>query len=237
MFIASMSHELRTPLNSIIGFTGIILQGMAGEINKEQRDQLQRVSKAGKHLLALITDVIDISKIEAGKIEAYAEEFQIDSLLHDALSNLKLQIKEKGLEIEVSIVPDNIILRTDRKRLFQGVLNYLSNAVKFTGKGKITILAEEKGDIVQLSVTDTGIGIKEEDLPMLFQSFVRLDSPLKMTVTGTGLGLYLTKKLVTEVLGGEVSATSTYGKGSTFTLSIPKDLSNKQSKDLFQKEG
>lgn len=237
MFIASMSHELRTPLNSIIGFTGIILQGMAGELNEEQRDQLQRVSKAGKHLLALITDVIDISKIEAGKIEAYAEEFQIDSLLKDVLSNLKLQIREKGLEIEVSIVPDKIILRTDRKRLFQSVLNYLSNAVKFTEKGKITIFAEEKGDVVQLSVTDTGIGIKEEDLPMLFQSFVRLDSPLKMTVTGTGLGLYLTKKLVTEVLGGEVSATSTYGKGSTFTLSIPKDLSNKQSKDLSPNEG
>ena len=237
MFIASMSHELRTPLNSIIGFTGIILQGMTGDINEEQRDQLQRVSRAGKHLLTLITDVIDISKIEAGKIEAYAEEFPLESVLSDALSEMKLQIKEKGLEIEVSMVPEKIVLKTDKKRLFQCVLNYLSNAVKYTEKGKITIFAEAKGDIMQLRVTDTGIGIKEEDLPVLFQSFVRLDSPLKMTVTGTGLGLYLTKKLATEVLGGEVSATSTYGKGSTFTLSIPVDLRNKQSKDKLKEGG
>jgi signal transduction histidine kinase/sensor domain CHASE-containing protein len=223
MFIASMSHELRTPLNSIIGFTAIILQGMTGEINEEQRDQLQRVSKAGKHLLALITDVIDVSKIETGKIDAYIEEFPLDALLNDALSNLKLQIKEKGLEIEVGTTPEKIFLKTDRKRLLQCILNYLSNAVKFTEKGQVTLLAEEKGGTIELKVTDTGIGIKEEDLPMLFQSFVRLESPLKMTVSGTGLGLYLTKKLVTEVLGGEVSVTSSYGKGSTFALRIPKE--------------
>ncbi|MBI5847946.1 MAG: transporter substrate-binding domain-containing protein [Nitrospirae bacterium] len=233
MFIASMSHELRTPLNSIIGFTGIILQGMTGEINAEQRDQLQRVLKAGKHLLALITDVIDISKIEAGKIEAYAEEFPLDSVINDALSELKLPIKEKGLEIGVSMIPEKIILKTDRKRLFQCVLNYLSNAVKYSEKGTITILAEEKGDKMQIKVTDTGIGIKEEDLSRLFQSFIRLDSNLRMTVSGTGLGLYLTKKLATEVLGGEVSVTSTYGKGSTFMLSIPKNLRNKTDQEIL----
>lgn len=225
MFIASMSHELRTPLNSIIGFTGIILQGMTGEINNEQKDQLQRVLKAGKHLLALITDVIDISKIEAGKIEAFVDEFTLNNLLDEALLSLKLQIKEKNLEIEMHTVPEKIILKTDRKRFFQCVLNYLSNAVKYSEKGKITVLAEDKGGKLLFSVTDTGIGIKEEDLPTLFQSFVRLDSNLKMTVSGTGLGLYLTKKLVTEVLGGEVTATSVYGKGSTFSLLIPNDLS------------
>lgn len=231
MFIASMSHELRTPLNSIIGFTSIILQGMTGEINEEQRDQLQRVLKGGKHLLALITDVIDITKIEAGKIEAYAEEFALDGVLHEVVSNLIIQIREKGLEIEVSTIPEKIVLRTDRKRLFQCVLNYLSNAVKFTEKGKITVVAEEKGDRIQIMVTDTGIGIKEEDLPMLFHSFVRLESNLKLTVPGTGLGLYLTKKLVTEVLDGEVWVASTYGKGSTFAVSIPKNLGNKPRED------
>jgi len=229
MFIASMSHELRTPLNSIIGFTGIILQGMTGEINDEQRDQLQRVSRAGKHLLSLITDVIDISKIEAGKIEPYAEEFTVDSVINDALSELKLPIKEKGLEVEVDSTP--IKLKTDRKRLFQCVLNYISNAVKYTEKGKIAVIAEEKGDTMQITVTDTGIGIKEEDIPRLFQSFIRLDSSLRMTVSGTGLGLYLTKKLATDVLGGEVSVISTYGKGSTFMLSIPKDLKSKSVED------
>lgn len=141
MFIASMSHELRTPLNSIIGFTSIILQGMTGEINEEQRDQLQRVLKGGKHLLFLITDVIDISKIEAGKIEIYAEEFRLDELLNEAVSNLKLQIRDKGLAIEVSVEPKEITLNTDRKRLFQCVLNYLSNAVKFTELGSVRVAA------------------------------------------------------------------------------------------------
>ena len=233
MFIASMSHELRTPLNSIIGFTGIILQGMTGEINDEQRDQLQRVSKAGKHLLALITDVIDISKIEAGKIEPFAEEFLLDSVINDALSELKLQIRDKGLEIEVSMIPEKIIMRTDRKRLFQCVLNYLSNAVKYTEKGKIAVSAEEHDDKMLLQVTDTGIGIREADLPALFQSFVRLDSSLRMTVSGTGLGLYLTKKLATEVLGGKVGVSSTYGRGSTFTLTIPKELGQKPDRELL----
>lgn len=229
MFIASMSHELRTPLNSIIGFTGIILQGMTGEINEEQRDQLQRVYKAGKHLLSLITDVIDISKIEAGKIDAYVEEFPLDGVVKDALSELKLDIQTKGLEIEVNTAP--ITLKTDRKRLFQCVLNYLSNAVKYTERGKITISAEEQGEDMRLSVTDTGIGIKEEDLPNLFQSFIRLDSHLKMTVSGTGLGLYLTKKIVTELLGGEVWASSTYGTGSTFRLTIPKHLRTRPAEE------
>ncbi len=231
MFIASMSHELRTPLNSIIGFTGIILQGMTGEINDEQKDQLQRVLKAGKHLLALITDVIDISKIEAGKIEAFIDEFTLNNVLNEVVSNLKLQIKEKNLEIEIRTIPEKIILKNDRKRFFQCVLNYLSNAVKYSEKGKITVFAEEKEGKLHLSVTDTGIGIKEKDLPTLFQSFVRLDSSLKMTVAGTGLGLYLTKKLVTEVLGGEVSVTSVYGQGSTFSLIIPINLSNKNGQD------
>jgi signal transduction histidine kinase len=231
MFIASMSHELRTPLNSIIGFTGIILQGMTGEINEEQRDQLQRVYKAGKHLLALITDVIDISKIEAGKIDAYVEEFELEDVVKDALSELKLDIREKGLEIETHMVP--ITLRTDRKRLFQCVLNFLSNAVKYTERGKITVSAEEQGDNMRLSVTDTGIGIREEDLPSLFQSFIRLDSHLKMTVSGTGLGLYLTKKIVTEMLDGAVSASSKLGEGSVFMLTIPKDLRKKQEEDTL----
>ncbi|MBF0545550.1 MAG: GAF domain-containing protein [Candidatus Riflebacteria bacterium] len=225
MFIASMSHELRTPLNSIIGFTGIILQGMTGDINNEQRDQLTRVSRAGKHLLALITDVIDISKIEAGKMDAFAEEFQLDNIIQNAASEMKLQIREKGLELEV--LPSSIILKTDKKRLYQCILNYISNAIKYSEKGKIRIWAENLVDQMRLNVSDNGIGIKEEDFPILFQSFVRLDSNLKLAVSGTGLGLYLTKKLVTEVLNGDVSVTSVYGKGSTFSLTIPKELNKK----------
>jgi len=254
MFIASMSHELRTPLNSIIGFTGIILQGMTGEINLEQKDQLQRVYGSAKHLLALISNVIDISKIEAGKVVVHVEEFDLDGVIKDAVSSLKPEIDKKGLDLEISL-PPNLQLKTDRKRLLQCVLNYLSNAVKFTEKGKIEVTAlevdertrdERTRDVasivepgreatgrpssIVISVADTGIGIKEEKIPNLFQSFVRLDSPLKIKTQGTGLGLYLTKKIVTEQLKGSVSVESKPGEGSTFMLRIPKDLAKEEGR-------
>ncbi len=246
MFIASMSHELRTPLNSIIGFTGIILQGMTGEINEEQRDQLQRVSKAGKHLLALITDVIDIAKIESGKIEPYPQEFELSEMISEACDSIKIQIQDKGLELKKNLPEGPILMKTDRKRLLQCLLNLLSNAVKFTEKGTVKIAASYKlqaaskdektgisdwqletgslklnTDFVEISVADTGIGIKAVEMPLLFNSFVRLESHLRTTTPGTGLGLYLTKKLATEVLKGDVFAESTEGKGSRFTLRIP----------------
>jgi len=223
MFIASMSHELRTPLNSIIGFTGLILQGLAGEINAEQKDQLQRVYGSAKHLLALISDVIDISKIEAGKVEVYTEEFQLEGVIEEAVSSIKTQIDDKRLDLEI-IIPQGLRLKTDRKRLLQCVLNYLSNAVKFTEKGNIRIAAEEIDGTVKITVKDSGIGIKKEDMTKLFNSFVRLDSPLRFTTLGTGLGLYLTKKLATEMLKGLVSVESSYGKGSTFMLEVPKEI-------------
>jgi len=223
MFIASMSHELRTPLNSIIGFTGIILQGMTGEINPEQRNQLQRVYGSAKHLLALINDVIDISKIEAGKFEVHVEEFSLDGVIREAVSNLTPEITDKGLDLEISL-PQDTRLTTDRKRLLQCILNFLSNAVKFTEKGEIKVAAHEVDGMMEIAVKDTGIGIKKEDLPRLFGSFVRLDSALTIKTTGTGLGLYLTRKIATEMLGGEVSVKSTYGKGSTFILKVPKEI-------------
>ncbi len=220
MFVASMSHELRTPLNSIIGFTGVILQGMVGDTNAEQRDHLQRVYSAAKHLLALITDVIDISKIEAGKLEPYAEEFQLVELLNEAILSFKKEIDNKKLGIEINMHRD-LRLNTDRRRLMQSVLNYLSNAVKFTEKGKIVITVDEVDELVEIKVKDTGIGIKEENMSRLFNSFVRLDTSLKVITPGTGLGLYLTKKLVVDVLGGEVAVESKYGVGSAFILKIP----------------
>ncbi len=223
MFIASMSHELRTPLNSIIGFTGIILQGMTGEINPEQRDQLQRVYGSAKHLLALNNDVIDISKIEAGKVKIYTEQFNLGRVIREAVSNLTPEMTDKGLDFEIS-VPQDIQCTTDRKRLFQCTLNILSNAVKYTKKGKITVTAHEVDGMVKIAVKDTGIGMKEEDMPRLFESFSRLDSELKIGTPGTGLGLYLTKKIVTEQLKGSVSVESTYGEGSTFVLRIPKEI-------------
>ena len=189
-----------------------------------QYNQLQRVYRSGKHLLLLITDVIDISKIESDKIIPYAEEFLLADVIEEACDSLKSQLEDKGLALVRNLPQQAIHLKTDRRRLLQCLLNYLSNAIKFSEKGKIEIAAREKDGKVEITVTDTGIGIKEEDMSAIFQSFVRLESPLKVTTSGTGLGLYLTKKLATEVLNGEVSAESTFGKGSVFKLTIPKEI-------------
>lgn len=232
MFIASMSHELRTPLNSIIGFSGIILQGMSGNINDEQRDQLQRVFMAGKHLLSLITDVIDIAKIESGKISAFVEEFDLHALLDEAVGQVRLQAEGKGLAIEVRLPEQQLVMYSDRRRLLQCLLNYLSNAVKFSEKGSVLVVVAEtqagKNDLpegwLEISVSDTGIGIRKEDVKLLFNSFVRLETPLKAHTPGTGLGLYLTRKLATEVLGGTVGAESEEGIGSRFWLRLPQRI-------------
>jgi len=223
MFITSMSHELRTPLNSIIGFTGILLQGLAGDLNDEQQDQLRRVSGAGKHLLALITDVIDISKIEAGKTEAHVTEFVLSDLLTEAASQLQDEIGRKGLDLQVKMA-DRVKMKIDRRRLLQCLLNLLSNAFKFTEKGSILLETAVTADTVEIRVKDTGIGIREEELPRLFQSFVRLDSHLRTTVPGTGLGLYLTRKITEEILGGSVFVESREGVGSTFGVRVPREM-------------
>lgn len=223
MFIASMSHELRTPLNSVIGFSSILLDEWVGPLSADQKEDLNIVLRSGKHLLALIDDVIDVSKIEAGMIEPHIEEFDIADVVAEAAGTFARGSEGRGFALEVE--PIRQIVRTDRRRLLQCLLNLLSNAVKFTEKGTITVTARRfapaEGGRIEVSVADTGIGIREEDLPRLFSPFVRLESPLKSKVTGTGLGLYLTKKLVTEVLKGEISVASRYGEGSTFSIKIP----------------
>jgi len=230
MFIASMSHELRTPLNSIIGFSSVILNEWIGPVNAEQKENLAIILRCGKHLLNLINDVIDVSKIEAGKIESVAEEFDLYDLISEAVGLVRKDMEEKGLDLQVAATHQQ--MHMDRRRLLQCVLNLLSNALKFTEHGGLTVEtrimpcpgeALEAG-VAEISVTDTGIGIREEDLPKMFQPFVRLASPLQATVPGTGLGLYLTRKLAAEVLKGDILLTSEYGKGSRFTLRIPVRL-------------
>jgi signal transduction histidine kinase len=220
MFIASMSHELRTPLNSIIGFTGLILQGISGKINQEAREDLQIVYDSSKHLLSLINDVIDISKIESEQMEVYFEELKLDEVLKDVVTMVSKDVEGKKLEIKFDS-PEGFSIISDRKRLFQCVLNLMSNAVKFTEHGSIELSAVKKTGILEISVRDTGIGIKKKDLPKLFISFTRLDSPLKEKTSGTGLGLYLTKKIMTTAFNGDIKVESHYGKGSAFTLIIP----------------
>lgn len=223
MFIASMSHELRTPLNSIIGFSSIILNEWLGPLNEEQKLNIATINKAGKHLLALINDVIDVSKIEAGVIDVFYEEFDLDELIMEAVKLFENEIEKKKLNLIVN--SSSIKLYTDKRRLFQCVVNLLSNAVKFTERGliKIDTLLSEK-DFVEVIVEDTGIGIKEQDLPKLFKPFQRFESPVKAKIPGTGLGLYLTKRIVTEILKGDMLLTSKYGEGSKVILKIPVKL-------------
>jgi len=240
MFIASMSHELRTPLNSIIGFSSILRDEWIGPVNTEQKENLETIQRSGKHLLSLINDVIDVSKIEAGRIESRVEEFELYDLLKEAVQYVDRDLHDKGLELHLDI--HHHPLCSDRRRLLQCVINLLSNAVKFTEHGTVTISAavadtppDESGwspsvtgvRPVNISVRDTGVGIVEQDIPRLFQPFVRLESPLKAIAPGTGLGLYLTRKLVVEVLGGDIVCTSNIGTGSTFTLRIPERINEK----------
>ena len=227
MFIAAMSHELRTPLNSIIGFSSIVQEEWLGPLNQEQKEKLAIVLRTGKHLLSLINDLIDVSKIEAGKVEIAADEFDLHDLIVEAAKLSEADLFNRGITLEVEAIHQ--ILHTDRRRLYQCVVNLLGNAAKFTRQGMITVKAGLVGgpDIqpgeeqVAISITDTGIGIREEDMPKLFCSFVRLTLPEDMPVKGTGLGLYLVKKIATDVLGGTVSATSVYGQGSEFCLTVP----------------
>jgi len=233
LFIASMSHELRTPLNSVIGFTSIILDEWVGPLNSEQKENLAIVLKAGQHLLALINDVIDVSKIEAGQIEVRRESFDLHHVVDEAVTTLREEIHNRGLRLRVENL-NRVTLHTDRRRLLQCILNLLSNAAKYTEKGTISVSSVEGGAqpmdaedarrrYAEIAVEDTGIGIASEDLGRIFCPFTRLDSSLRSRVPGTGLGLYLTRKLVTEVLKGEIRCTSQAGRGSTFTIAIPVD--------------
>jgi len=220
VFLASMSHELRTPLNSIIGFTGIILQGMSGEISWEQRKQLTMVKNSANHLLSLINDVLDISKIEAGRVELSLEEFRLNDVVSEVADDFSIAVSEKGLELIVE-VPENVVLFSDKRRVKQVLMNLVSNAVKFTERGAVKIAARVlDGEKLELCVSDTGIGIKEEDMSRLFEPFQQVDMSLRKRHEGTGLGLYLTRKLA-DLLGGDVSAKSRDIKGSEFTFTIP----------------
>jgi len=226
MFIASMSHELRTPLNSIIGFSSVILQGIAGEINPRQSDQLSRVLSSARHLLSLITDVIDISKIEAGYNDIHCEDFELTKVIEEAVAAVHNQRKDKSIELVLEL-DTSITLHTDKKRTLQCVLNLVSNAVKYSEQGTINIKTSRSNDKVMISVADTGIGISAEAQAKLFMPFERIDTHLRVKNPGTGLGLYLTRKITQEFLHGEISMSSTEGKGSVFTIEIPLHNPNK----------
>ena len=233
-FLANMSHELRTPLNAIIGFTGIILQGIVGELNQEQKKQLGMVYDSAKHLLGLINDILDLSKIEAGKIEIIPAEFEIRDLVGMVEKMISPLAKEKGLSLQVALSEDvPAVVFADKNRMKQVLINLLSNAVKFTPSGEIRLEvnaecgmrnAERKQagepSTIQFSVADTGIGIKPEHLRDIFDEFKQIEGPLREKPVGTGLGLAISKKMV-EMMGGSIRGESEYGKGSRFHFVLP----------------
>lgn len=230
-FLATMSHELRTPLNSIIGFTGIISQGLAGPLNEEQSKQLDMVQASARHLLALVNDVLDISKIEAGQLEVARKPFDLRRSIEKVVATVKPQTEAKGLNLRVDIAEDLGTAISDERRFGQVLLNLLSNAVKFTERGEISLAAELIADLrsngveseqrsIRLRVSDTGIGIRSEDLPTLFQPFRQIDSGLSRNHEGTGLGLAICRRL-TDLMGGEIRAESEWGVGSTFIVTLP----------------
>lgn len=250
VFLSGMSHELKTPLNSIIGFTGIMLMGMTGKITEEQRSQLFIVKDSANHLLGLINDILDISKIEAGKVELSLTEFRLDEVISEVVETISPAINEKVLKL-IQEVPEGFTVFSDKRRIKQVLTNLINNAVKFTDSGKISLTAglaesskfktqrksasfqlsasdfELHRDWLVISVRDAGIGIKSENINKLFQPFQQIETPPGKTHDGTGLGLYLCKKLVT-FLGGDIWVKSEYGSGSEFTFAIP--LKNENQK-------
>jgi len=220
-FLAHMSHELRTPLSAIIGFSELMLDGVPGEINDEQRQCLNDILGSGRHLLNLINDVLDLSKVEAGKIELRLESLNLTDIINDVVQIVKPMLDDNRHRLEVSVEEGLTQVYADEKRLRQIFLNLLSNAIKFTPSGgKLGIEVGRKGDWCQVSVVDNGISIRKKDQERIFEPFTQIDTLPERKRQGTGLGLALTRQLV-EMYGGEIWVESEWRKGSRFTFTIP----------------
>lgn len=241
VFLATMSHELRTPLNSIIGFTGIVVQGLAGPLNAEQAKQLGMVRDSARHLLALINDVLDISKIEAGELVVVSEPFDLAASIRKVSGIVAPLAAAKGLSLEVTVSPSVGRMIGDMRRVEQILLNLLGNAIKFTESGSVKFSASlidqwqpdamaglKTADAmsaapraaVSLQITDTGIGIQPQDIPLLFKPFRQVDSALSRKHDGTGLGLAICRRLAS-LMGGQIEVSSVWREGSTFTVTLP----------------
>ena len=219
-FLASMSHELRTPINAIIGYAALLLEGMFGPLSEQQREPLDRSRAAADHLRALIDDILDLAKIEAGRMEFTREQLALADVLSEASQQMEPMIRRKSLTYTVDIAPDTPTIVSDRTKLKQVLLNLLSNAMKFTNKGGVSIVVRPHALGVRLDINDTGIGIKPEHLSVIWEDFRQVDQSRTREFGGTGLGLSITRKLL-ERLGGTISVESMVGVGTSFTVLLP----------------
>jgi len=226
-FLANMSHELRTPLNSIIGFTELIHDGITGPVTEVQQEYLGNVLTSSRHLLQIISEILDLSRIEAGKLKLELAPVSLDGLLLQVQSMFAEQARCNGILLTVAAEhPRGMLLTADEVKLRQVIINLVANALKFTRNGGTvdicTTVYEQHPDgaCLELTVKDTGIGIRDEDLPKLFQEFSQIEPVMTRNKEGTGLGLALSKRLV-ELHGGTISVTSSFGNGSTFSVILP----------------
>lgn len=221
-FLASMSHELRTPLNAILGFSELMKQGIAGKLNEKQEHYIENILISGKFLLNLINDILDLSKVEAGKIELVMESISLPLTIEETISLIKERAARRNVNIKKELSPELEFIEVDKQRFKQVLFNLIDNAIKFSGPqgGLVTITTKKAGDNVEISVSDKGIGIKPEDIGKLFQKFQQINPEISGKYGGTGLGLAICKQIV-ELHGGRIMADSKYGEGSRFTFILP----------------
>jgi signal transduction histidine kinase len=222
-FLANVSHELRTPLNSIIGFTRIVLRRTEGKIEALQKENLQKVLISSEHLLSLINELLDLAKIEAGRMEVYAETFKLEEVLRVATATVEPMLRNGNVRLVTEVAADMPLIKSDRDKLKQIVLNLLSNSAKFTEKGEIKVAAWRDNGSIKLTVSDTGIGMNQEALKYIFEEFRQVDMSTTRKYGGTGLGLAIVKRLA-NLLGGDIEVESQEGKGSKFTITLPLSL-------------
>jgi signal transduction histidine kinase/DNA-binding response OmpR family regulator len=219
-FLANMSHELRTPLNAIIGFTRLVMRRSKDVLAEKQYENLEKILVSADHLLKLINDILDLSKIEAGRMEVRPVSVRVETIVEECLRTVEPMVKSDRLRLVKAMDADLPALTTDEDKLKQILINLLSNAVKFTEAGTVTVAGQKQGDRIAVSVTDTGIGIPHEALELIFEEFRQVDSSSTRKYGGTGLGLSISRHFA-RLLGGDITVASTVGAGSTFTVTVP----------------
>jgi PAS domain S-box-containing protein len=229
-FLASMSHELRTPINAIVGYAALLLEGMFGQLSDQQRDPLDRTRAAADHLRALIDDILDLAKIEAGKMQFTLEQLSFAEVMREVSQQMEPMFRRKALSYTVDIAHDAPTVVSDRTKLKQILLNLLSNAMKFTTRGGVSVVVRQHAMGVRVDVNDTGIGIRPEHLSVIWEDFRQVDQSRTREFGGTGLGLSITRKLV-ERLGGTISVESIVGVGTSFTVMLPLEAPQQAAPD------